>query len=128
MESRARTAVKQLKEIADVLPASAAAEALKIRPTLGTKNRAVLEKAADEVRAIGKRFGAAHAGPTLAALDPVIRGEPVVVAAAPEPPPAAPAATKTAAKTSTKEAPAKPPVNTPAPTPSNTSPADRKSV
>jgi predicted Fe-S protein YdhL (DUF1289 family) len=87
-----KRAFDQLQEIAGAvrIPAVDAALAAGQKAKLTVNNNADLLAAADQIRAAGQRFATGNTGSTLAAIDGVISGEPVNVAAAPEPTPAAP--------------------------------------
>lgn len=97
MVQRVSTASDKLDDVTEAMRVSAVDSVLAIGRTVKLKanNRAELERAADQIRAVGQRFASGVNGATLTGLDPLVFGEaaPEAAAAAKSEPAAAPART-----------------------------------
>ena len=86
MVQRVSTASEKLDDVTEAMRVPAVDSVMAIGRTVKLKanNRAELERAADQIRAVGQRFASGSNGATLTGLDPLVFGE-----AAPESAPAA---------------------------------------
>ena len=85
MDSRVKHASRQLEELTTVAPMATVTEVLRAGSAarLVPNNRAEIERAADQIRAIGQRFVTTTTGSTLSALDVLVNGERPVASAEP---------------------------------------------